>query len=230
MKSFLSSHYSRHFMLWISVASLMGLQTMVAGCGGSEARAEEIAAEKLAAEQKAAKKAAEQVHTTLAAGTEFLTTLQTTIATDKNHVGDKVSLRLVESITRSGRTIVPAGSIINGEVTHIDPAGSIAGGGELTLRFNDLEMNGKRYPITCEPFRLWVTGDAQESVLEIGGGAIVGSIVGGILGGQKGAIQGAVIGGAVGTGVAVITPGEQLVLQQGLAMKVTLVSPLVIQG
>jgi hypothetical protein len=40
------------------------------------------------------------------------------------------------------------------------------------------------------------------------------AIIGGILGGQKGAIQGAVIGGAVGTGVAVITPGEQLVLQK----------------
>jgi hypothetical protein len=129
----------------------------------------------------------------------------------------------------NGRVVVPAGAFINGDVTHIDRAGSIAGGGEVTLRFNQLVTEGNSYPITCEPFRLWVTGDAQESVLEIGGGAIVGSIIGGILGGQKGAIQGAVIGGAVGTGVAIITAGEQLVLQEGLAMKVTLVSPVVIK-
>jgi len=198
---------------------------MIAGCGGTDARAEERAAEKLAAEKNAAR----PVYTTLPAGTAFTTTLQNRIATDKNHVGDKVSLRVAEPITRSGRTIVPTGSMIKGEVTHIDPAGSIAGGGEVTLRFNELVMGSTSYPMSCEPFRLWVTGDAQESVLEIGGGAIAGSIIGGILGGQKGAIQGAAIGGAVGTGVAVITPGEQVVLEEGLAMMVTLVSPMSIR-
>jgi len=212
-------------MLWVSIASLLSLQTVAAGCGGKEARAEELAANK-----KAAEKAAQKINTTLPTGTEFLATLETSIATDKNHVGDQVSLRIVEPISTSGRTIVPTGAVINGEVTHIDPAGSVAGGAEITLRFNQLAMGGKSYPITCEPFRLWVTGDAKESVLEIGGGAIAGGILGGIIGGQKGAIQGAVIGGAVGTGVAVITPGKQLVLQQGLTMKVTLVSPLVIPG
>jgi hypothetical protein len=221
MKSSLSTHISRPLLLWFSIASLLSLQAVATGCGGKEARAEELAANK---------KAAEKVSTTLPGGTEFLATLETSIATDKNHVGDHVSLRIVEPISRNGRNIVPTGSVINGEVTHIDPAGSVAGGAEITLRFNQLAMGGKSYPITCEPFRLWVTGDAQESVLEIGGGAIAGSIIGGIIGGQKGAIQGAVIGGAVGTGVAVITPGKQLVLQEGLAMKVTLVSPLVIPG
>ena len=225
MKRSLSTHISRPLLLWFSVASLFSLQMMAAGCGGKEVRAEE-----LAASEAANKKAAEKINTTLPAGTEFLTTLQTSIATDKNHVGDQISLRIVDPISRNGRNIVPTGAVINGEVTHIDPAGSIAGGAEITLRFNHLAMGGKSYPITCEPFRLWVTGDAQESVLEIGGGAIAGSIIGGIIGGQKGAIQGAVIGGAVGTGVAVITPGKQLVLQEGLAMKVKLVSPLVIPG
>ena len=225
MKRSLSTHISRPLLLWFSVASLLTLPTVLASCGGKEARAEELAANK-----KAAEKAAEKVSTTLPGGTEFLTTLETSIATDKNHVGDHVSLRIVEPISRNGRNIVPTGAVISGDVTHIDPAGSVAGGAEITLRFNQLAMGGKSYPITCEPFRLWVTGDAQESVLEIGGGAIAGSIIGGIIGGQKGAIQGAVIGGAVGTGVAVITPGKQIVLPTGMAMKVTLVSQLVIPG
>lgn len=225
MRHFTSTHFERRIILWSSVASLLGLQTMIAGCGGTDARAEERAAEKLAAE----KQAAQPVFTTLPAGTAFSAILQNRIATDKNHVGDRISLRVAEPITRSGRTIVPSGAVIKGDVTHIDPAGSIAGGGELTLRFNELVVGSTSYPMSCEPFRLWVTGDAQESVLEIGGGAIAGSIIGGILGGQKGAIQGAVIGGAVGTGVAVITPGDQLVLEEGLAMTVTLVSPMSIR-
>jgi len=225
MKSITSLQFSRRVILWSSAVSLLGLQAIVAGCTRTDARAEELAADKLAAEKKAAR----PVYTTLPAGTVFTAALETKIATDENHVGDAVSLRIAEAISRSGRTIVPTGAFIKGDVTHIDPAGSIAGGGEVTLRFRELVMGGKTYPITCEPFRLWVTGDAQESVLEIGGGAIAGSIIGGILGGQKGAIQGAVIGGAVGTGVAVITPGEQVVLQEGLIMKVTLVSPMSIQ-
>jgi hypothetical protein len=213
-------------MLGFSAVSLLGLQALMPGCGGTDARAEEQAAAKLAAQQKAP----QSTSITIAAGTGLMATLQTTIATDKNHVGDRVTLSVVEPISVSGRTVVPVGSIINGDVTHIDPAGSVAGGAELTLRFSQLVIAGKGFPISCDPFRLWVTGDAQESVLEIGGGAIAGSIIGGILGGQKGAIQGAVVGGAVGTGVAVITKGEQLVLQQGLLMKVTLVSPVVIQS
>jgi hypothetical protein len=222
MNKYVSTHFSRPLLLLLSVTSLLSLQAIAAGCGGKEARAEELAANK--------KATAEKINTTLPTGTEFLTTLETSIATDKNHVGDQVSLRIVEPISRSGRNIVPTGAVIKGDVTHIDPAGSVAGGAEITLRFSQLAMGGQSYPITCEPFRLWITGDAETSVLEIGGGAIAGSIIGGILGGQKGAIQGAVIGGAVGTGVAVITPGKQLVLQQGLPMKVTLVSPLVIPG
>jgi len=162
MKSSLSSHISRTLLLWLSIASLIGLQTVAAGCGGKEARAEELAANK-----KAAEKAAQKVSTTLPTGTEFMATLETSIATDKNHVGDQVSLRIVDPISRNGRTIVPTGAVIKGDVTHIDPAGSVAGGAEITLRFNQLAMGGNSYPITCEPFRLWVTGDAQESVLAV---------------------------------------------------------------
>jgi hypothetical protein len=220
-----SMHLSRHFVLWGSVASLLGLQVLAAGCGGKDARAEE----QVAAQRAAEKKVAQNATITLPPGTDFTATLQNSIATDKNSVGDKVSLRIASPVSMNGHTVVPVGAFINGDVTHIDRAGSVAGGGEVTLRFNQLVTEGRSYPITCEPFRLWVTGDAQESVLEIGGGAIAGSIIGGILGGQKGAIQGAVVGGAVGTGVAVITPGEQLVLQEGLSMKVTLVSPVVIK-
>jgi hypothetical protein len=232
MKKLSSTHYSSRFLMGFALISLVGGQALLVGCGEDSALAEERAAAKVAAEKRIAAndRTPQAISTTLAAGTEFLGTLQAAIATDKNHVGDRVSLRIEEPVSVSGRTIVPVGAAINGVVTHIDPAGSVAGGAEITLRFEELVVAGKTYPIACDPFRLWITGDAQESVLEIGGGAIAGSVIGGILGGQKGAIQGAVIGGAVGTGVAVITPGEQIVLQQGLLMKATLVSPVVIQN
>jgi hypothetical protein len=119
--------------------------------------------------------------------------------------------------------VVPAGATINGEVTHIDPAGRIAGGAELTLRYTELVMpDGKSYPISAAPLRLQGKGDAKESALEVGGGAVAGGIVGGILGGKGGIGKGAVVGAVAGTGVAVATKGDQIVLPAGQKIKVAL--------
>ena len=101
---------------------------------------------------------------TLTAGTELLAALQSTIDTGQNHVGDKVSLRTLEDIRVNEVTVVPAGATINGEVTHIDPAGRVAGGAELTLRYTELVTpDGKTYPISAHPLVLHGKGQAKES-------------------------------------------------------------------
>ncbi len=163
---------------------------------------------------------------TLATGTEFVAALQNTIDTGKNHVGDKVTLRTLEEVRVNEVTVVPAGATINGEVTHVDPAGRIAGGAELTLRFTELvTQDGKSYAIAAVPLRIEGKGDAKESALEVGGGAVAGGILGGVLGGKKSIGKGAAAGAVVGAGVAVATKGNQIVLPAGQKMKVTLSEP-----
>ncbi|HEY3156711.1 MAG TPA: hypothetical protein VGK76_08825 [Candidatus Eisenbacteria bacterium] len=167
---------------------------------------------------------------TLTTGTTFVGALQTTIDTGRNKVGDPVTVRTLEPVRVNEKTIVPAGATIHGQVTHIDPAGRIAGGAELTLRFTELTMaDGTSYAISCEPFRLKGKGDAGESAKEIGGGAVAGGIVGGILGGKKSIVKGAAVGAVLGTGVAVATKGDQIVLPAGQKLKVTLSAPVAIQ-
>lgn len=167
---------------------------------------------------------------TLAAGTNIVAALQSTIDTGKNRVGDKVALRTLEDVRVNEMTVVPAGAIINGEVTHIDPAGRIAGGAELTLRFTELVLpGGKSYAISAAPIRMEGKGDAKESALEIGGGAVAGGVVGGILGGKGDIGKGAAAGAVVGTGVAVATKGDQIVLPAGQKMKVSLSEPVTIE-
>jgi type IV secretion system protein VirB10 len=160
---------------------------------------------------------------TLIAGTDFVTALQNTVDTGRNHAGDKIALRTLEAVRVNEMTVVPAGATINGEVTHIDPAGRIAGGAELTLRFTELVLpNGNSYAISVAPIRLHGKGDAKESAIEIGGGAVAGGVVGGILGGSDDIVKGAAVGAVVGTGVAVATKGDQIVLPAGQKLRVTL--------
>jgi len=166
---------------------------------------------------------------TLTAGTEIVSALQNTIDTGQNKVGDKVALRTVEDVRINEVTVVPAGATINGEVTHIDPAGRVAGGAELTLRFTELVTpDGKSYPISATPLRLEGKGDAKKSALQIGGGAVAGGVLGGILGGKGDIGKGAAAGAVVGTGVAVATKGKQIVLPAGQKIKVTLDGPVTI--
>jgi len=163
---------------------------------------------------------------TMAAGTTVVATLQSTVSTGSSRVGDQVALRTVEAVVEQGVVVVPAGSTIQGAVTHCKPAGRIKGGAELTLRFNQLVMpDGKSYPIACLPFRARGQGAGKESAVEIGGGAAAGALLGGVLGGKKDILSGAAIGAVAGTGVAAATRGHDVVLPAGQKLRVTLTSP-----
>jgi type IV secretion system protein VirB10 len=195
-----------------AAAATAALLSFVAGCSG----------------QKQAEAEREKTET-VTAGTAIVAALQSTVDTGKNKVGDKVALRTLEPVRVNERDVVPAGAAINGEVTHVDPAGRVAGGAELTLRFTELVMpDGKSYAISCEPFRLTGKGEGKKSALQIGGGAAAGAILGGVLGGKDDIGKGAAAGAIVGTGVAVATKGDQIVLPAGQKMRVSLSAPVTI--
>lgn len=187
----------------LAVAAIVGL---AAGC----------------ANQQKAEAEREKTETVMA-GTTLTAALQNTVDTGKNKVGDRISLRTLDPVRVNEMDVIPAGATVNGEVTHIDPAGRIAGGAELTLRFTELVMpDGKSYPISCQPFRLTGKGEGKSSALQIGGGAVAGGVVGGLLGGKDDIAKGAAAGAILGTGVAVATKGDQIVLPAGQKMKISL--------
>ena len=205
------SSFTRQIRRAVAFAALATVALWTTGCGEQKAVAEGDKTE------------------VLVIGTHMLAALQGAVDTGRNHVGDKVALRTLEDIRVNEMTVVPSGSVINGEVTRIDPAGRVAGGAELTLRFTELVMpDGSSYTIAAAPFRLEGKGDAKESALEVGGGAVAGGIIGGILGGKDDIAKGAAAGAVVGTGVAVATKGDQIVLPAGQKMRVTLTEPVTI--
>lgn len=166
---------------------------------------------------------------TILAGTTFVGALQSTVDTGKNAVGDKIAIRTLEDVRVNEMTVVPSGATINGEVTHIEGVGRIAGGAELTLRFTELVMpDGKSYAISAEPFRVKGKSEGKSSALQIGGGAVAGGVLGGVLGGKDDIAKGAAAGAIIGTGVAIATKGDQIVLPAGQQMKVTLDAPVTV--
>lgn len=236
----MSRHSSRTGSVFAGLLATL-LLAALAGCGGQQG-SEPGSADSLSAapeggaEQgsagdtraQAARPAAPKTYT-VPANTAIVAALGQTIATDKNKVGDKITLRTTEPVTVGGAVAIPPGATIRGEVTHIDPAGRIAGGAELTLGFHELVLaDGTSLPITCEPFVLKGKGQAKESALEVGGGAVAGGVVGGVLGGKKDIAKGAAVGAVLGTGVAIATKGKQIVLPVGQKLNVNVTEPVTI--
>jgi hypothetical protein len=165
---------------------------------------------------------------TLSAGTTVVAALEHSVTSASADVGDRVTLRTMDSVAVHGQTVIPPGVVVQGEVTHVRDGGRVAGAPELTLRFTELDAGAGTAPISARPVQLRGKSDAAESAAEIGGGAVVGGIVGGVLGGGSGALAGAVLGGGAGTAVAVATSGGHIVLPAGQRLSVRLVEPVTI--
>jgi hypothetical protein len=205
--STLLSARTRTAAIAIAAAVAIAAAGSLLGCGNMKAEAEKEKTE------------------VVAAGTMIVAALQSTISTGSAKEGDPVQLRTISAVRVNEMEVIPAGATIRGEVTHAKGAGRIAGGAQLTIRFTTLETpDGKSYPIDCVPFRVEGKGDAKESAIEVGAGAVAGAILGGAVGGKHDVAKGAAVGAVLGTGVAVATKGDQIVLPAGQKMRVTLTS------
>lgn len=158
---------------------------------------------------------------TLPGGTEIVASLDGSISTERNSIGDAVELHTVQPIQLPGDASIAEGATLHGAVMQVKGGGRINGAPELTLAFTALEIDGHTYPIETDAFHVKGKSDATESALEIGGGAVAGGLIRGV--------KGAVVGAAIGTGVAVATKGDQLTLNAGQRMRIRLAQPVTVQ-
>jgi len=163
------------------------------------------------------------------AGLPIVAVLQHRVSTETTGLGDSIELRTVEPLRLDSKTVLPADIVIRGDVASAKGGGRMSGAPEIALRFTQLELDGKSYPISADPFRVTGKSAVRETAAEIGGGALAGGLLGGVLGGGSGVAKGAVAGAALGTGVAVATKGDQLVLPAGQRIKVHLNEALSVQ-
>lgn len=166
---------------------------------------------------------------TIPAGTALPLELTTTVSSETAQVEMPVSARLRRAVMVNGETALPAGAVVNGEVSEVERAGRVQGRSRLGLRFTSVVIDGRREALRTNPVSFEGEATKSEDATKIGAGAGIGAAIGGILGGGSGAAKGAVIGGAAGTGAVLATRGKEVELGPGADLNPTLASPVEVE-
>jgi len=160
------------------------------------------------------------------AGTEIDVRLTNVLNSGTAKVEDRFEGTTLVDLEMSGRTVIPAGSVVRGVVTAVEPATRTNRTAKLTVSFDQVTVNGRAYPIRGTVTQAIEGEGIRGESGRIATGAGVGAILGGILGGFKGALAGILIGGG---GSIAATEGKEVELPQGSVLRVRLDSPVQIQ-
>jgi hypothetical protein len=169
------------------------------------------------------------------AGTTFGITLNETLSTGKNQVGDGFTATLQDPIMDTdGSVLIPAGATVRGRITTVQKSGNVTQTGVIGLAFESISYNGKSYPldatvIEAHPERRTRQTTGQQAG-KVAAGAAAGAVIGRVLGKDtKSTLKGAVIGAAAGTAVAMGTSDVDAVLPAGATVRVRTDAPITVR-
>lgn len=169
-------------------------------------------------------------------GSRIPVALQHAISTKSAREGDSVYAHTTFPFVLNDRVLVPAGTYIQGKITHVKRAGRLKGRAELLVHFTTLiypngytvvlpgavdnvpgadrtHMQDKEGTIQQDPEK----GDKAVKVARnAGSGGMAGAVIGGLSTGSRGgAAMGAGIGGAAGAAIALLARGSDVRIEQG---------------
>jgi TolA-binding protein len=159
-------------------------------------------------------------------GTELDARLQTQLNSGTAQVEDRFEATTLQDTTADGRVAIPAGSVLRGVVSSVEPATRTNRTAKLTVTFDQVTVNGRDYPLRGTVTQALQGEGIKGDIGKAGAGAAIGGLLGAVLGGGKGALLGVLIGGG---GTIAATEGKELDLPQGTVLRVRLDSPLQVQ-
>ncbi|HSE37891.1 MAG TPA: peptidoglycan-binding protein, partial [Blastocatellia bacterium] len=180
---------------------------------------------------------------TLPADTVINVQMNGTLSSRTAHVGDKFTATVTVPVYANGRTVIPAGSIIEGRVTQVTPAKRMNRSGTIAIDFDDLVFpNGASVGLVGiltsddpetrkridDESRVSAEGN-KRPVVFVGGGGAIGAVLGGIAGGGKGAAVGGAVGAGAGIASVLLSKGEEAQVPSGTPFGVQIKQPLVIR-
>jgi hypothetical protein len=145
------------------------------------------------------------------AGTALMVKLETTLATFSNKPGDPFQGSLTQPVVVNGKTVIPAGTRVEGRVTKVTEPRRIAGrptigiapetlvlstGERFSLDATLVDTNAGRDTDVNNEGEFKGPGHDRRDQMETGGGAAGGMLIGGLVGGPVGVV----VGGAIGAG------------------------------
>lgn len=166
-----------------------------------------------------------------------------TLSSRNARVGDKFTATVTVPVYVNGRTVIPAGSIVEGRVTQVTPAKRMNRSGTIGIDFDDIVLpSGNRVglvgtltsddPATRKRIddESRVSGDTgKHPAVFIGGGGAIGAVLGGIAGGGKGAVLGGVAGAGAGVASILLSKGEEAQVSSGTPFGVQIKQALIIR-
>jgi hypothetical protein len=153
--------------------------------------------------------------------------LQNSLNSGTAQVEDRFEGTTLVDLNVNGRALIPAGSVMRGVVTSVEPGTRTNRTAKMTVSFDQVTVNGRAYPMRATVTEA-IKGDGIKGELpRAGAGAAVGGIIGAVLGGAKGALLGVLIGGG---GTIAATEGKEVELPQGTVLRVRVDAPLTIQN
>jgi hypothetical protein len=160
-------------------------------------------------------------------GTELDVRLQTALNSGTSMVEDRFEATTLVDVSQDGRTLIPAGSVMRGVVTSVEPATRTNRTARMTVSFDQVTVGGRAHPIRVTVTQAIEGEGIRGETTRAGAGAGIGAVIGGLLGGFKGAIAGILVGGG---GAIAATEGRQVELPAGSVLRVRFDSPVTIDG
>jgi hypothetical protein len=180
-----------------------------------------------------------QTATTVPEGTPLKVRLQTTLSTFSNKVGDPFTGKTTEPVVIDGKTVIPAGSTLEGRVTKLTEPRRIKGRPTIAILPEHIVLpDGQRFMVNAvlvdtnirgtdvtEEGQFKGAGHDRKDQIEAGGGTGAGMLMGGLIGGGPGLV----IGGAIGAGATTthwLTKRNSAVLPLGTELMLELSRPM----
>jgi hypothetical protein len=174
------------------------------------------------------------------AGTALMVKLETTLATFSNKAGDPFQARLTQDVVLNGKTVIPAGAMVEGRVTKVAEPRRISGKPTIGILAESLVLpTGEHFFLDAtlvdtnlgggtdvnQEGEFKGSGHDRRDQMETGGGAAGGMLIGGLLGGPPGILIGGVVG-AGSTGAHWLSKTRSATLPAGTELTLELNRPL----
>src|SRR5580658_6314968 len=181
-----------------------------------------------------------QTSSPVPAGTALMAKLETTLATFSNKAGDPFRARLTQPVVLDGKTVIPAGAMVEGRVTKVAEPRRISGkptigilpealilptGERLFLDATLVDTNAGAGTDVNQEGEFKGSGHDRRDELETGGGTAGGMLIGGLIGGPPGVLIGGIVG-AGSTGAHWLSKHRSATLMAGTELTLELNRPL----